>query len=50
MQGLNSKVGGLYPANHEFVDAHSPAWFDKAMHLTMHYFEWMDQEILKMCG
>lgn len=50
MQGLNSKVGEIYPANHELVDAHSPAWFDKAIYLTMHYFEWMNQEILKTCG
>jgi GNAT superfamily N-acetyltransferase len=50
MQRLNSEVGELRPAKHEFVDAHAPDWVDKAMYLTMHYFEWMDQEIRTTCG
>lgn len=34
----------------EFVDAHSQAWHDQALRLTMQYFEWMDREIRATCG
>lgn len=50
MHRLNSEFEELCPAKHEFVDAHAPDWFDKAMYLTMQYFEWMDQEIRTTCG
>lgn len=33
----------------KFVDAHSPEWINQAMALTMDYFEWMNQEIIKTC-
>jgi GNAT superfamily N-acetyltransferase len=32
-----------------FVDAHAPQWVAHAKSLTMDYFRWMNQEIIKAC-